>query len=77
MTRISVSCREMNRKNPPLMRPVIDNLEQLIDSSEEYRYKDERELQGKIEEVFERGLIQAEATEFYQRPFYRKNLSDY
>ena len=46
------------------MRPVIDNLEQLIDSSEEYRYKDERELQGKIEEVFERGLIQAEALNF-------------
>ena len=51
-------------KISPLMRPVIDNLEQLIDSSEEYRYKDERELQGKIEEVFERGLIQAEALNF-------------
>ena len=51
-------------KISPLMRPVIDNLEQLIDSSEEYRYKDERELQGKIEEVFERGLIQVEALNF-------------
>ena len=45
-------------KISPLMRPIIDNLEQLIDSSEEERYEDERELQGKIEEIFERGLIQ-------------------
>ncbi len=26
------------------MRPVIDNLEQLIDSNEEERYKNEKEL---------------------------------
>ena len=41
------------------MRPIMDNLEQLIDSNEEERYKDENELKGKIEEIFERGLIQA------------------
>lgn len=51
-------------KISPLMRPVIDNLEQLLDSSEEYRYKDETELRGKVDEVFERGLIQAEALNF-------------
>ena len=42
----------------------MDNLEQLIDSDEESRYEDERELQGKIDEIFERGLILAEALNF-------------
>ena len=51
-------------KISPLMRPVIDNLEQLIDSSEEERFQDEEELSGKIEEVFARGIIQAEALNF-------------
>ena len=35
-------------KISPLMRPVIDNLEQLIDSNEEKRYEDERALSGKM-----------------------------
>ena len=52
------------KKISPLMRPIMDNLEQLIDSNEEERYKDENELKGKIEEIFERGLIQAEALNF-------------
>lgn len=51
-------------KISPLLRPVIDNLEQLIDSDEEARYVNERELQCKIEEIFDRGLIQAEALNF-------------
>ena len=51
-------------KISPLLRPVIDNLEQLIDSNEERRYEDERELKGKVEEIFDRGLIQAEALNF-------------
>lgn len=51
-------------KISPLLRPIMDNLEQLIDSDEESRYEDERELQGKIDEIFERGLIQAEALNF-------------
>ena len=51
-------------KISPLMRPVIDNLEQLIDSSEEERFGNEAELQDKIEEIFSRGLIQAEALNF-------------
>ena len=46
------------------MRPIIDNLEQLIDSNEEERYKDEAELQGKIDEIFGRNLIQMEALNF-------------
>ena len=48
----------------PLMRPVIDNLEQLIDSNEQSRYENEAELQDKVEEVFDRGIIQAEAMNF-------------
>ena len=48
----------------PLMRPIIDNLEQLIDSSEEERYKNEKELQDKTDEVFERGIVQCEALNF-------------
>lgn len=51
-------------KISPLMRPIIDNLEQLIDSSEEERYADEEELKGKIDEIFERGLIQTEALNY-------------
>ncbi|WP_026527030.1 PhoH family protein [Butyrivibrio sp. VCD2006] len=48
----------------PLMRPIIDNLEQLIDSSEEERYADEKELQDKTDEIFERGIVQTEALNF-------------
>ena len=51
-------------KISPLMRPIMDNLEQLIDSDEEARYQDEQELQGKIEEIFAREIIQAEAMNF-------------
>lgn len=51
-------------KISPLMRPVIDNLEQLIDSSEEERYEDEAALKGKIDEIFERGIIQTEALNY-------------
>ena len=46
------------------MRRVIDNLEQLVDSNEESRYEEERELKGKIDEICDRGLIQAEALNF-------------
>lgn len=51
-------------KISPLMRPIIDNLEQLIDSNEEKRYEKEDELAGKIEEIFERGLIKTEALNY-------------
>ena len=51
-------------KISPLMRPIIDNLEQLIDSDEEERYKDEEELHAKIDELFSRGLIETEAMNF-------------
>lgn len=51
-------------KIAPLMRPVIDNLEQILDSDEKERYEDEAELSDKITEVFERGIIQTEALNF-------------
>ncbi|WP_444320534.1 PhoH family protein [Megasphaera sp.] len=47
-----------------LMRPIIDNLEQLIDSNKDERYDNERELAEKIEEIFDRQLIQTEALNF-------------
>ena len=53
-----------NEKIAPLMRPVIDNLEQILDSDEKRRYEDEEELSDKIAEVFERGIIQTEALNF-------------
>ncbi len=51
-------------KIAPLMRPVVDNLEQILDSDETHRYEDEEELSDKIAEVFERGIIQTEALNF-------------
>jgi len=51
-------------KISPLMRPIIDNLEQLLDSDDVERYSDEKALSGKIEEVFDRGIIVAEAMNF-------------
>lgn len=51
-------------KISPLMRPIIDNLEQLLDADEEERFQDERALRGKIEEVFGRGIVTTEAMNF-------------
>lgn len=51
-------------KISPLLRPVLDNLEQLLDSNEHERYRDEAELRDRIDEIFSRGIIQAEAMNF-------------
>lgn len=51
-------------KIAPLMRPIIDNLEQILDSDAEKRYEDEAALSDKIEEIFQRGIIQTEAMNF-------------
>ncbi|MDD3219182.1 MAG: PhoH family protein [Lachnospiraceae bacterium] len=51
-------------KIAPLMRPIIDNLEQILDSDEKSRYDDESLLNDKILEVFERGIIQTEALNY-------------
>ena len=46
------------------MRPIIDNLEQLIDANEEDRYDNETALKDKIDEIFERNIIRTEALNF-------------
>ncbi|WP_417084859.1 PhoH family protein [Evtepia gabavorous] len=51
-------------KIAPLLRPVIDNLELLVDQNEEERFADERSLSGKVEELFDRGLLSAQALNF-------------
>ena len=51
-------------KIAPFLRPVIDNLEALVDRNENERYRDEFELSGKIDELFERGYISTEALNF-------------
>lgn len=51
-------------KIAPFLRPVIDNLEILVDRNEKERYKNEKELRGKIDELFDRGTITAEAMNF-------------
>jgi PhoH-like ATPase len=51
-------------KIAPFLRPVIDNLEILVDRNEKERYQNEKELRDKIEELFDRGIIMAEAMNF-------------
>lgn len=51
-------------KIAPLMRPIVDNLEQILDSDEEKRYEDETVLRDKIQEIFDRGIIQTEALNY-------------
>lgn len=51
-------------KIEPFMRPIIDNLEILVDSNDEERYKSEVELKGKIDELFTRKIVTAEAMNF-------------
>ncbi len=45
----------------PLTQLNIDDLKQLPDSDEEKKYKIKKELSGKIEEVFESGIIVSDA----------------
>lgn len=53
-----------SEKIAPLLRPAIDNLELLVDQSETERFSDERSLSGKIEELFDRGILSAQALNF-------------
>ena len=43
---------------------MVDNLELLVDQNESERYKDERSLTDKVEELFDRGIIDAQALNF-------------
>ena len=51
-------------KIAPFLRPIIDNLEILVDRSDTERYRNEKELRDKIDELFDRGVITAEAMNF-------------
>ena len=51
-------------KISPLMRPIMDNLEQLLDKDDTARYDDELELESVLAEVFDRNLIQMKALNF-------------
>ena len=59
------------------MRPIIDNLEQILDSDESKRYEDEDELTDKVAEVFERGIIRTEALNFIRGRSIDKDISDH
>jgi PhoH-like ATPase len=48
-------------KMAPFLRPVIDNLEVLVDQDEKERYKSEKELRDKVDELFDRGIVTTEA----------------
>ncbi|CAM2731619.1 PhoH family protein [Hathewaya histolytica] len=51
-------------KIKPFMRPIMDNLEILVDSDDKERYKNERELSDKIQELFDRRIITTEAVAY-------------
>lgn len=51
-------------KIAPFLRPVIDNLEVLIDNDETERYSSEKELKDKVDELFDRNIINTEAIAF-------------
>lgn len=51
-------------KISPLMRPIIDNLELLVDQDDKKRFSDEDELNDKIQELFDREYILPQAMNF-------------
>ena len=53
-----------SEKIASLLRPVVDNLELLVDQNEKERFADERSLSGKVEELFDRGIVDAQALNF-------------
>ena len=44
-------------KIAPLLRPIRDNLEQLVDGNEDLRYENEQELAERIDEIFDRPFL--------------------
>jgi PhoH-like ATPase len=51
-------------KISPFMRPIFDNLQILVDSDERERYKNEKELDDKVRELFDRKIITTEAVAY-------------
>ena len=60
-------------KIAPFMRPVIDNLQILVDSDEKERYKNEKELDDKVRELFDRKIITTEAVAYMRGRSIAKN----
>lgn len=60
-------------KISPFMRPIFDNLEILVDSDENERYKNEGELNDKVKELFDRRIITTEAVAFLRGRSILKN----
>ena len=60
-------------KLAPFMRSVIDNLEILVDSDEQERYKSENELSEKVNELFQRNIITTEAIAYIRGRSIQKN----
>ena len=52
------------QKIAPFLRPIVDNLEILVDNNEDERYKSEVLLKDKVDELFDRKIITAEAIAF-------------
>lgn len=52
------------QKIAPFMRPVIDNLEILMDADNKDKFNHELELRDKIQELFDRNIINTEAIAF-------------
>ena len=51
-------------KIAPYLRPVLDNLEVLVDNDENQRYSNEKELKDKVDELFDRKVLNTEAIAF-------------
>ena len=51
-------------KISPLMRPIVDNLEILMDLDRKKAHRSEEDLHGRIDYLFETGVITAEAMNF-------------
>lgn len=51
-------------KIAPLMRPIIDNLEILVERDENHHYRNEKALRAEIDDLFDSGVLVAEAMNF-------------
>ena len=60
-------------KLAPFMRSVIDNLEILVDSDEKERYRDQNELNSKVDELFARNIITTEAIAYIRGRSIQRN----
>ena len=59
------------------MRPIFDNLEVLVDSDEKERYSNEKELQDKVNELFDRRIITTEAIAYLRGKVHNKTVGNY